>query len=243
MLKLVRELLPSVLDLVYPNSCFQCETVEPGRFALCSSCFDASMRITEGYCDVCGEDFEGLFSQNPVCPNCHKLSYSFQYAKSALKNTEKNRQLLLAFKYGKKRYLAAVLAKFCAEVVREDPRFSGLPAPLLVPVPLHWRRKFMRGFNQAELIAREIARQTGVPAMNVLRRKRYTTTQTRLTRAERMKNLKEAFMVRGDVAGYRSIILIDDVFTTGSTSEGCANLIRKEFPNVENIVVLTALRG
>jgi ComF family protein len=192
---------------------------------------------------VCGEDFEGEFSENPICPNCNDLTFSFQYAKSALKNTAKNRQIVLSFKYGKQRYLARVLAKFCSEMLRDDPRFAELPAPVLVPVPLHWRREFRRGFNQAGLICRELTRQTSVPTLKLLKRRRYTTTQTRLTRGERLKNLKGAFVVSGNLAEYRSIIIVDDVFTTGSTSEECAQLLRKEFPKVENIVVVTVLRG
>jgi ComF family protein len=128
-------------------------------------------------------------------------------------------------------------------MLRDDPRFAGLPAPVLVPVPLHRRREFRRGFNQAGLICRELTRQTSVPTLKLLKRRRYTTTQTRLTRGERLKNLKGAFVVSGNLAEYRSIIIVDDVFTTGSTSEECAQLLRKEFPKVENIVVVTVLRG
>ena len=243
MLKQLKRFFPGVLDVVYPSACFHCEKVLEGKHALCDACFEATIRIAEGYCDVCAEDYEGEFSENPICPNCSDLKFSFQYAKSALKNTAKNRQMVISFKYGKQHYLVRVLAKFCSEVLLDDPRFSELPAPVLVPVPLHWRREFRRGFNQAELICRELSQQTSIPTLKLLRRKRYTTTQTRLSRGERLKNLKGAFCVSGDLAEYRSIIIIDDVFTTGSTSEECAQLLRQEFPKVENIVVVTVLRG
>ena len=243
MLKMVKRFFSSTLDIVYPSKCFHCGELLEGKHAICDDCFDTTTRITEGYCEVCGEDFEGEFTENPLCPNCNNLTFSFQYAKSALKNTAKNRQLVISFKYGKQHYLARVLAKFCSEVLLEDDRFSELPAPAVVPVPLHWWRKFTRGFNQADLICREITHQTSIPTKRILKRRRYTTTQTRLSRKERLKNLKDAFCVRGDLEGFRSIIIIDDVFTTGSTSEECAKLIRKEFPKVENIVVVTVLRG
>ncbi len=243
MLNLLKQFFPSVLDIVYPNVCFHCDQLGKGNVALCDACFDACARITEGFCDVCGEDFEGKFSQNPVCPNCSGLNFSFQYAKSALRNTAKNRELMLSYKYGKQRYLVKVLAKFCVEVLRDDSRFSALPDPVLVPVPLHWRRQFHRGFNQSELVSRELTGLTGIPTLKLLRRRRYTTTQTRLTRGERLKNLKGAFVVSRNLGEFRSIILVDDVFTTGSTSEECAKLLRKEFPKVENIVVVTVLRG
>jgi ComF family protein len=243
MVKQLKRFLPSILDTVYPSACFHCEKVLAGKLTLCEGCYTASVRISEGYCNVCGEDYEGEFSENPICPNCSDLKFSFQYAKSALKNTVKNRQMVISFKYGKRHYLARVLAKFCSEVLLDDPRFSQLPAPVLVPVPLHWRRELRRGFNQAGLICKELTLQTSIPTRKLLRRGRYTTTQTRLTRGERLKNLKGAFSVNGDLEEFRSIIIIDDVFTTGSTSEECAQLLRKEFPKVENIVVVTVLRG
>ncbi len=243
MLKQLKRFFPGVLDVVYPSACFHCEKVLEGKHALCDACFEATIRIAEGYCDVCAEDYEGEFSENPICPNCSDLKFSFQYAKSALKNTAKNRQMVISFKYGKQHYLVRVLAKFCSEVLLDDPRFSELPAPVLVPVPLHWRREFRRGFNQAGLICRELSQQTSIPTLKLLRRMRYTTTQTRLTRGERLKNLKGAFCVSGDWAEYRSIIIIDDVFTTGSTSEECQQLLMQALPKVENIVVVTVLRG
>ena len=213
---------------------------------MCDTCFDESVRISEGYCKVCGEDFEGEFSENPICPNCNDLKFSFLFAKSALKNTSKNRQLVISYKYGKRHHLVRVLAKFCSEELDNNPYFIDLESPVLVPVPLHWRRKFTRGFNQAELLCKELSRISGVPWRFFLKRHRYTTTQTRLTRGERLRNLGGAFSINKKVAkcgGFKSIIIVDDVFTTGSTSEECAKMLKKEFPKVENIVVLTVLRG
>lgn len=239
----LKQIFSSILDTVYPSSCFHCNDLIEGKNAVCDACFTAATRITDGFCKVCGEDFDGEFSEKPTCPNCRDLNFSFQYAMSALKNTATNRQTVIAFKYGKRHYLARVLAKFCSEILLNDLRFSDLPTPVLIPVPLHWRRKFTRGFNQADLICRELTRQTSIPHLNLLKRNRYTTTQTKLSRGERLKNLSGAFSVRADLAEYRSIILVDDVFTTGSTSEECARLLRKEFPKIENIVVVTVLRG
>lgn len=241
--QLLSSIQSRILDLVYPSVCFHCHVLVEGEYAICDSCFDEATRILNSYCDVCGEHFEGQFSENPICPNCVDLTFSFEYAKSALKNTAKNRQMVISFKYRKQVYLARLLAKFSSEVLLDDPRFSELPAPVLVPVPLHWRREISRGFNQAGLLCRELTRQTSIPTLNLLRRKRYTTTQTMLSRGQRLTNLKGAFSVKGGLRGYRSIIIVDDVFTTGSTSEECAQSLRKEFPIIENIVVLTVLRG
>jgi len=243
-------MLIGLLDCVYPTTCFHCEIFHceillDGALPMCDACFDESARISGSYCRVCSEVFEGEFSENPVCPNCNDLEFSFLFAKSTLKNTAKNRQLVISYKYGKRHHLVRVLAKFCNEELEQNTHFTDLKAPVLMPVPLHWRRKFSRGFNQAELLCKELSRLSGVPWRMLLKRHRYTTTQTRLSRGERLKNLGGAFSVNKKIkdAGFRSIIIVDDVFTTGSTSEECAKMLKKEYPKVENIVVLTVLRG
>ena len=155
------------------------------------------------------------------------------------------------FKYKKHRHVAVELAKFCHEALELDPRFQSFISSdqndtVIVPVPLHWRRHFQRGFNQAEMVSRRLSKLSGIPHSTLLKRKRYTTTQTRLPRKERLKNLKNAFQVKGQWQNhteFRQVILVDDVFTTGSTSEACASVIKKECAKVENIVVVTILRG
>jgi len=183
--------------------------------------------------------------------NCSELSYSFDFARSALRNSDQARALVHDFKYKKQRHLAGVLADFCKQVMEEDERFGNVirecrSDAVIVPVPLHWRRQLSRGFNQAELISTMLAKQLDIPHLNLLKRSRYTTTQTRLVRCERLKNLTGAFRTQRKMRqkdDFKQVILVDDVFTTGSTSEACAAVIKKECAKVENIVVVTVLRG
>ncbi len=239
----MRRLAASLLDLVFPPQCHLCKVSLSHGKAICDTCLTDLPRIDESYCMRCSEPFEGEFSENPICPNCHKLTFTFLYAKAALKNSELTRKLIIDYKYGKQRHLAKVLATCCAEVIMNDSRFNSLPDPILIPVPLHWRRKLMRGFNQAELLTNEISKLTGIPSSPMIQRTRYTTTQTRLSRKQRMQNLKDAFTIKPNSRPIRTAILIDDVFTTGSTSEACASTLKKECAKLENIVVVTALRG
>lgn len=127
--------------------------------------------------------------------------------------------------------------------MRNDARFAELPTPVLIPIPLHWKRYWKRGFNQSEELAKAISSVTKIPTHNSLRRIRNTKTQTRLARKERLSNLKGAFVLRKIPQHFRSAILVDDVFTTGSTADACAAELKKHAPQLENIVVLTALRG
>jgi ComF family protein len=110
----------------------------------------------------------------------------------------------------------------------------------VVPVPLHWRRRWERGFNQAELLARGIARKWHIPLVRVLRRMRHTPTQTSLSNTARRKNVAAAFACRRAVVG-RRILLVDDVLTTGATAAACAAALRRS--GAARVVLLTAARA
>lgn len=236
-------MLQRILDFLYPPSCHLCRTpLQDGQY-LCAPCRNAALRIDPPFCESCGEAFDGNINTNFQCPNCHKLSFDFDFARASLKNSVNNRRLILDLKYLKQRHLTKELASFCAETWQLDSRYSSLPDPLLVPVPLHWRRLLHRGFNQATEIATHLSPMIGVPMLDLLRRTRHTTTQTRLTRNQRLKNLHKAFLVKNVPSIFRSIVLIDDVFTTGSTVQACAATLKKHIPHLEKVVVLTAMRG
>lgn len=246
--------LGAITDIIYPVLCYGCGELQDSGDYLCDPCSVAFKRVGGdgmGFCARCSEPFAGVFSENPSCVNCSALDYSFEFGLSALTNTDEARNLIHDFKYRKQRYLVGVLVDFCRQALEGDERVAEIigedkSETLIVPVPLHWRRQLHRGFNQAELISSLLAEQLGIPHLKLLKRNRYTTTQTRLERAERLKNLEGAFTVNRKFrkkSDFKQVILVDDVFTTGSTSEECASVIKKEYAKVENIVVLTVLRG
>ncbi|MEO1856407.1 MAG: ComF family protein [Rubritalea sp.] len=235
--------LTSLLDYLYPPSCHHCDVpTEDGRY-LCKECISASSRVEPPFCERCGESYDGKIDAPFLCHNCQHLEFNFLFARAALRNTSANHQLVVDFKYLKKFYLANEFALFCKDVMLNDRRFAELPLPVIIPVPLHWWRKWHRGFNQASEISRQLALHTNIPTRIALSRKRNTETQTRLGRNDRLKNLEGAFTFRKLEPHFKSAILVDDVFTTGSTATACAEVLKKHAPQLENIVVLTALRG
>lgn len=150
------------------------------------------------------------------------------------------RDALHAFKYRRRIALADPLGQVLAAVVRGDPVLSAADA--LVPVPLHPSRERERGFNQAEELAKVLARQTGIPLLRALVRVRPTVPQVDLSEAERRSNVRGAFSVRAPVRGLRAV-LVDDVRTTGSTLAECARTLRKGGGKVVGAVtVAMALR-
>jgi ComF family protein len=133
------------------------------------------------------------------------------------------RELIHLFKYGGVRPLAGTFGRFLAQALPRETTFD-----VIVPMPLHWFKKWQRGFNQADILAREIGKKWNVPVRNVIRRKKATRPQAGLTNAKRRLNMSGAFRIpRGrSLAGMR-VLLVDDVVTTGATASACARVLKR----------------
>jgi ComF family protein len=146
------------------------------------------------------------------------------------------RQLIHLFKYGRIATLSSPLGQRLAGALPRDQRFDAI-----VPMPMHWRRRWQRGFNQADLLAREIGWRSCVPVVNAVRRVRATAPQAGLSNAKRRKNVAAAFapVKPGSLSGKR-VLLVDDVMTTGSTASACATVLKKA--GASHVAVLTLAR-
>lgn len=239
-----------ILDGLYPPICELCGCGLSDGKALCETCSEKLPRILSPFCETCGESFAGQIDGAFDCPNCREISFHFEFALAAMDRCEETLELVHRLKYGKEIHLAGALGKLACGVF-SDRRFAiALEQKwLLVPVPLHRNRQRKRQFNQAEEIARIVAESCELPMALSLKRIRKTETQTRLTRKQRMENLKKAFVVRRTwnmkkpeaLTKAPGVILVDDVFTTGSTVDACARVLRKA--GVKRVAVLTVLRG
>lgn len=238
-----------ILEYLYPPACEFCDVSLVGKRGLCNSCADGLGRVRSPFCDVCGEPFTGEIEGSFECPNCTGLSLYFEFARATLKRSDRALDLVHRLKYGRQIDLAEELGKLACESFTDRRLAIALEERWpLIPVPLHASRKRKRYFNQAEELAKVIGSETNLPVLNALRRIRSTTTQTTLTRAQRLDNLKGAFILslkKSSSSTEKSlpskVILVDDVFTTGSTVDACAKVLRKA--GVERIAVLTVVRG
>lgn len=151
--------------------------------------------------------------EHDLCSSCRESLVNFDTAYSFGSYEGSLQKLIHLFKYGKVETLAAPLGRLLIRTLPREQRFD-----LVMAMPMHWRKRWERGFNQAELLARPLAMRYGVKLSTNLRRKRYTQPQAGLTELERRENLKDSFRVRRaeQIVGKR-ILLIDDVLTTGAT--------------------------
>ena len=199
----------ALLDLVLPPACGSCGRL--GRL-LCVAC-TAQLRPPTAAADRFLAPDAGV-----VVGDALELALAAFAYEGAL------RRALQRLKYVGASRMARPLAEAAAPILRRLVVISGSPA--LVPVPVHAERRRERGYNQAELLARELARLTSLSMRDLLARRQATTMQHRLDRAGRLRNLRGAFAVRHEARPPPVVILIDDILTTSATLEACASVLR-----------------
>lgn len=217
-----------ILDYALPIRCPGCGaiTAEEGRF--CLSCWSELHFLGAPCCSCCGLPFEvepGM--EEARCGPCLQTPPPWRSARAALAYGEMARTIAIRLKYGRRIGLARLMARYMAPHVRGMAEAG--EAPLLVPVPLHRWRLWNRGFNQSALIGGHLSRMTGIPADPlVLRRTRATRPLRAMSPHAREKEVRGAFLLdpkrAGDLRG-RTVILIDDVHTSGATARACAQAL------------------
>ena len=224
---LLRRAAEAALSLIYPPHCVSCGVQTANEVSLCERCENGIRPIEAPFCRQCSMPFEGEITGEFTCSNCVDREFHFTASVSRYRARGVVRDLIHRFKYSREFHLRHQLASWAAAGL-EDERLQNPGFDVLVPVPLHRARKREREFNQAEAIAELLSDRCKKPVLNALQRVRYTDSQTRHDRAERMENLRGAFRVRhADAVLDRHLVLVDDVFTTGSTVEECARVLMK----------------
>lgn len=239
----LRPWLEAAAGLLYPPVCAGCQFSVPAGEDFCDRCAGKARPIEAPFCQVCSQGFTGEFPEGEfTCSNCVDRCFAFECAVSARRYTELVRDLIGRFKYRDEHYLRRPLGRWLAETLATDARLrQGPPLDALVPVPLHPRRRRERGYNQAAALCGRLGPQAGLPVWHALRRVRFTEPQARLARTERLENLRGAFAParRRPVSGAH-LLLVDDVFTTGSTVDECARVLRAA--GAASVRVLTVAR-
>ncbi len=236
-------MLDLVLDFIYPEniSCILCNKPikKINTYSLCKDCFKELNFIQDG-CIKCGKPiiYHSLEKLDICgCSYCFNKSFYFDKAISCIEYSDISKSMILGFKYKNKTYMA----KYISNIMKEKLDLENIKFDYITFVPLHKKRMRKRGFNQSEKIAKELGKMIDIPILDCIYRKSNTNRLYNLNRKERKIELKNAFLVKENInyVNGKNILLIDDIFTTGSTVNEISKLLKLN--NVNKIFVMTLL--
>jgi len=228
-------------NLLFPDECRLCD--EPlrnaSRIPVCPSCLSHVHPLEAAFfCKLCRTPFVDSYplDEHDLCTICREGMVSFDAAYSYGSYDDTLRDLIHLFKYARVETLAAPLGRLMVSAIPRDEQFD-----VVQPMPMHWMKRWERGFNQAELLAKPIARRYGVGLGHGLRRVKRGKSQAGLDYSERLANLKNAFRVARPkhITGKR-VLLVDDVYTTGATLRAAAAALKEA--GARRVCVLTLAR-
>jgi ComF family protein len=222
LLDLLRNCGRLVLDFALPPRCAGCGTIVADVHSFCADCWGNVHFLGEGGCTTCGIPLQATEADS--CALCLAKPPRIARTRAAVAYDDVSRSLAIRLKYGRKVAIARTMARYMAPLVQcseEDP--------LLIPVPLHRSRLWRRGFNQSALVARELSRRLKLRNDALaLRRVKRTPPLKGMSPAQRRNTVSGAFRVADKTAVEgRTVILIDDVLTSGSTAEACARSLQR----------------
>ncbi len=223
-----RNLVNGILQLAYPATCLFCQRlIPPGESSVCTSCESDLNARNCGACPRCGATAGPFAELQAGCPLCHKITFHFSEVARLGAYEGHLREAILRLKRPNGDLLALALGKYWAARCRKQ--LLELQAELIIPVPLHWWRRWRRGHDQSEGLARPLAQALGLACQpGWLRRVRNTPRQVEQTPTQRRNNVHGAFdarprpMLRG-----KTVLLVDDVITTGSTASEAAAALKR----------------
>lgn len=225
------------LDMLYPRRCPVCHDIAvPGGSRICNVCREKLKPITGPRCFRCSKPLKR--EEQEYCKDCRKTRL-FDQGIGIFPYGSVLQESLFQLKYGKRQEYGSFYGQIAAVYSREIIRHWGVE--IIIPIPLHRKRMEKRGYNQAELIAEALGKTLCIPVdSRLMKRKVNTRPQKELDYRERKQNMKNAFFLKGENR-YRRILLVDDIYTTGSTIEAAAELLKRN--GAENVFFLTIAMG
>ena len=225
-MKVLELIKDHALNILLPRVCHCCgaDQAASDKMPLCENCLNGLVEPGPHVCARCGINLPDGGNYCYSCRGSKAGGFKCSIIRSALVFTPELRGLVHGFKYSGRVYLQKFLAEKMREAFDKTPEFQTVD--VICPVPLHALKLRKRGYNQSALLAQILARDKNIfYGDKILERNKNTSVQAKLKKAERIKNVENAFVCRADVKG-KTILLIDDVATTGSTLEACAAALK-----------------
>lgn len=225
-MKILFKLKEILLYVFFPKTCFACQKDLPfgDKGWLCAECF-SKIGPLEAACKRCGAPLKNGGAHCYECKGADAKKFACSIIRSALAFSEPVRKLIHGYKYTNHKYLADYFAGFMKDAFNKEKEFKGVN--LITAIPLHKKRFRARGYNQSALLAETLAKNIGVEySLSILIRTKNTKTQTKLSKRERAQNMVGAFDCPSGGAKGKTILLVDDVCTTGATLEAAARALK-----------------
>ncbi len=241
-----------MLRWLFPHTCELCGERSDTECSLCSRCCEERVpRVPKPACLYCGSPIYMTLDDPWACPQCAKQRRPFDFARSGFYGVPEMRKLMHRYKYGRETHFARSFARLMAELWETHPILSASDDWTLIPVPITPARYWHRRFNQSELLAQELIRlfPSFSLAQPLTRRVSEISSQTLLTAQQRSTHANSLYSLRSAFKSGRkgklpsnNVVIIDDVYTTGSTLRACARQVLK-IRDVEQLAVVTAMRA
>jgi ComF family protein len=225
--RLLNEFGKGLLQILYPASCFACgAAVVEYSDRFCSTCRKQLANLNGHVCPRCASTVGPYVDLEDGCMTCKKESFPFERVLRFGPYEDPLREIVLRIKHLPGEDFAEAIGKLWADVSVND--FKGLGVQAIVPIPLHWFKRWKRGYNQSEALARGLSAGLGIPCLTrCLRRVRHTDQQTQRGTVNRRANVQGAFKARlGPKLAKKSLLLVDDVMTSGSTAREAAKALK-----------------
>jgi competence protein ComFC len=232
-----------ILELIYPENitCIICDKPinKNNAYSLCKNCFDKILFIKDG-CEKCGKPMiNHSLEEYEInrCEFCSGKRFYFDKVISCMEYSEISKKIVFGLKY----YNKTFMSKYIANIMYEKLSLENIDFDYILFVPIHKKRLKKRGFNQSEKIAKYLSKLTNKEVLNCVKRKKYTRMLHSLSKLEREKELKEVFVINKNVCKLenKKILLVDDIFTTGTTTNEISKLLKSS--KVDKIYVITLL--
>lgn len=234
----LRKFSAGIFYNLFPRTCVFCDVATDKTRGVCDECEKKVEYVTEPVCKKCGKPLINEFQE--YCFDCTKNQHMYDRGLSLYVYSDIVKESIYRFKYHNRREYAGFYGEKICDILKNEIRRMGIDA--IIPVPIHRKKYLERGYNQAELLADEIGKGMKINVdKEVLIRNVYTRPQKELSGQERVKNLEKAFNVTENVVKYKKILLVDDIYTTGSTIDACSKVLKAK--GVEKVYYISLSIG
>ncbi len=216
-------ILKEFINWLFPSKCLICNCQTNENSIFCSKCFPKITIIDYPFCKICGKILDSSFEEDCVCNTCLKFPRQFELARSLFQYDKISKQIIMKIK----KQSDNGVAKNCCRMLFLKYKNILETADLIIPVPSHWTRIFKRGYNPPDIIAIALSKISKIPFSNVLKRIKKTQYQKNKYIHERFENVEDAFYCEANLSE-KTVILVDDVFTTGATLNECSKILKNQ---------------